>query len=286
MSAVVRGGVRLASYRGRRRKTRSRSRQVAAILEQIINSMDKNLSGQCALVTGGARRVGAAIVRALHAAGASVAIHHNRSADEANALAAELNAARAGSATLYPADLLDLTAAKSMLEKVVSDHGRLDALINNASTFYATPLESINEADWNDLVGTNLKAPLFLSSYAAAALTESKGSIVNIIDIHADRPLGNHSIYGSAKAGLAMLTRSLAKDLAPAVRVNGVAPGAVAWPENGMSDSTKQHILGRIPLARQGQPEDIAGCVLYLVKDAHYVTGQIIAVDGGRSIGW
>ena len=164
--------------------------------------------------------------------------------------------------------------------------GGLDILVNNASTFYPTPLGEITEADWDDLVGSNFKAPLFLSQAAAASLRERRGSIVNIVDIHAQRPLSNHLVYGSAKAGLAMLTRALAKELAPDVRVNGVSPGAILWPESDMSDDTKASILDQVPLARAGEPGDIAGCVVYLVRDATYVTGQIVAVDGGRSIGW
>ncbi len=164
--------------------------------------------------------------------------------------------------------------------------GRLDGLVNNASSFYPTPVGKIDEKHWDELVGSNLKAPLFLSQAAAPHLTDAHGAIVNIVDIHAERPLRDHSVYGSAKAGLAMMTRSLAKDLAPDVRVNGVAPGAILWPENGMTESVQQGILDQIPLNRAGSPEDIAGCVLYLLRDATYVTGQIIPVDGGRSIGW
>jgi pteridine reductase len=145
---------------------------------------------------------------------------------------------------------------------------------------------SITEDEWQDLVGTNLKAPLFLAQASADALRANGGNIVNIVDIHARRPLREHVVYGSAKAGLEMLTRALAKELAPHVRVNGVAPGAILWPEDGMTDEVRQNILEQIPLARPGEPDDIAGCVLYLVRDAGYVTGQVIAVDGGRSIGW
>ena len=164
-------------------------------------------------------------------------------------------------------------------------HG-VDILVNNASSFYATPLGTITEEEWNDLVGTNLKAPLFLAQALWPQLRERGGTIVNIVDVHARRPLRDHTVYGSAKAGLAMLTRSLAKDMAPEVRVNGVSPGAILWPERGMNDVVKQKIIDQIPLRRSGLPDDIAGCVLYLVRDAGYVTGQFIAVDGGRSIGW
>jgi pteridine reductase len=247
---------------------------------------EATLDDKVALVTGSARRVGAAIATRLHAAGANVVIHYRGSAEEAEALAAGLNESRKNSATAIQADLLDTSAAPRLVASVLGWGGRLDILVNNASTFYPTPLGEITEQHWDDLVGSNLKAPLFLSQAAAPALRECHGAIVNIVDIHARRPLRDHLVYGPAKAGLAMLTRSLAKDLAPEVRVNGVAPGAILWPESDMEDSTKDSILRQVPLARAGNPDDIAGCVLYLARDATYVTGQIIAVDGGRSIGW
>jgi pteridine reductase len=244
------------------------------------------LEGRVALVTGAARRVGAEIATHLHAAGADVGIHYRHSADDAEALAARLNGLRPGSATTFQADLLDTAVIPALVSAVTGWHGGIDILVNNASTFYPTPLGDITNAHWNDLVGSNLKAPLFLSQAAAPGLRERHGSIVNIVDIHAQRPLRNHLVYGSAKAGLAMLTRALAKELAPEVRVNGVSPGAILWPEGDMSDESKASILEQVPLARAGDPADIAGCVLYLVRDATYVTGQIVAVDGGRSIGW
>lgn len=247
---------------------------------------EPTLNDKVALVTGAARRVGAAIASCLHAAGANVAIHYRGSATEADSLAARLNAARDNSAITIQADLLDTGVAPRLIASVLEWRGRLDILVNNASAFYATPLGEITEQHWDDLVGSNLKAPLFLSQAAAPALREANGVIVNIVDIHAQRPLRDHLVYGLAKAGLAMLTRSLAKDLAPDVRVNGVAPGAILWPESDMSESTKESIISQVPLSRGGGPGDIAGCVLYLVRDASYVTGQIIAVDGGRSIGW
>lgn len=239
-----------------------------------------------ALVTGAARRVGAAIANRLHANGADVAIHYRASADAANELVAELNSARPDSAIAIQADLAQTASLPDLVTAIIKWRSRLDILINNASSFYPTPIGEISEAHWDDLLGSNLKAPLFLSQAALPFLRKQRGVIVNIVDIHAERPLKNHAVYGSAKAGLAMLTRSLAKDLAPEVRVNGVSPGAILWPENGMSDAVKESILKQIPLARAGEPDDIASCVLYLVKDASYVTGQIIAVDGGRSIGW
>jgi pteridine reductase len=249
-------------------------------------SSANTLDNKVALVTGAARRIGATIARTLHAAGADVAIHYRGSVDEAQALVAELNGLRADSAAAFAADLTDVTAIAKLAAQAGRWRNQLDVLVNNASSFYPTPAGTITEAQWDDLVGTNLKAPLFLSQAALPALRDGGGVIVNIIDVHASHPLRDHPVYGPAKAGLAMLTRSLAKDLAPDVRVNGVSPGAILWPENDMSDDTKAAILKQVPLARPGDPEDIAGAVLFLVRDATYVTGQIIAVDGGRSVGW
>lgn len=244
------------------------------------------LAGKWALVTGAGRRVGAAIARALHGQGAGVAIHYRGSAADATELARELNCVRPGSALAIQADLHDTGKLGNLVEAVVRHGGRLDVLVNNASSFYPTPLAGITEAQWSDLLGTNLKAPLFLAQAALPHLKATKGVIVNIVDIHAVRPLKDHTMYGAAKAGLAFLTRALARDLAPDIRVNGVAPGAILWPEGGVSDQMRDVVLKQIPLKRVGEPADIAGCVLYLVRDAHYVTGQIIAVDGGRSVGW
>ena len=239
-----------------------------------------------ALVSGGARRIGAAIARRLHEAGATVAIHYRGSADEAHRLRDMLNTRRHDSARIFEADLAETERLPALIESVVDWAGTLDILVNNASSFYPTPLGSVTETQWDDLMGTNLKAPLFLSQAAWPYLRRQGGSIVNLVDVHARRPLRDHAVYGSAKAGLEMLTRSLAKDMAPDVRVNGVAPGAILWPERGMNEVVKRKIIGQIPLKRSGLPDDIAGCVLYLVRDAAYVTGQVIAVDGGRSIGW
>lgn len=244
------------------------------------------LDGRWALITGAGRRIGACIARTLHAAGAGVVIHYRGSKGPALKVASELNEVRAGSAITVGADLLDIGGLRTVLEEVLDQTGRLDALVNNASSFYPTPLGRITEDQWDDLIGTNLKAPLFLSQTCTPRLREAGGSIVNIVDIHAVRPLRDHAVYGPAKAGLAMLTRSLARDLAPDVRVNGVAPGAILWPEDEMTDATKNKIIRQVPMGRPGEPEDIADCVLYLLRDAAYVTGQIIAVDGGRSIGW
>ena len=247
---------------------------------------ENGLENKIVLVTGAARRIGAAIVTRLHANGARVAIHYRGSSDEAESLADRLNEQRPGSSNTFQADLLDTSSVPQLVADVVAWGGRLDALVNNASTFYPTPVGTITEKEWDDLVGSNLKAPLFLSQAATPHLKEAGGAIVNIVDIHAQRPLRDHPVYGPAKAALAMLTRSLAKDLAPDIRVNGVSPGAILWPEDGMSAAAQQSILLQVPLQRAGDPDDIAGCVLYLLRDAPYVTGQIIAVDGGRSIGW
>ncbi len=246
----------------------------------------KNLKNKTALVTGAARRIGATIARTLHAGGADVAIHFRGSADDATRLADDLNAERPDSAAIFDAELTDIPGLDTLVANILAWRGQLNILVNNASNFYATPIGEITEEQWDDLVGINLKAPLFLAQAACSALREANGVIVNIVDIHAQRPLRDHAVYGPAKAGLAMLTRSLAKDLAPEIRVNGVAPGAILWPEDGMSDATKETILGQVPLGRAGEPEDIANAVLFLARDAGYVTGQIIAVDGGRSIGW
>ena len=247
---------------------------------------ENKLDGRVVLVSGSARRIGAAIVTRLQENGARVAIHYRGSATEADGLAASLNEMRPDSARTFQADLLGHEAIPKLIADIVAWGGRLDGLVNNASTFYPTPIGKISEENWDDLVGSNFKAPLFLSQAAVPHLRESRGSIVNIVDIHAQRPLRDHAVYGAAKAALAMLTRSLAKDLAPEVRVNGVSPGAILWPEGGMTDEVQQTILRQVPLERPGEPEDIAGCVLFLLSDADYVTGQIIAVDGGRSIGW
>ena len=249
-------------------------------------SHHRTLEGQTALVTGSARRIGAEIVRQLHGAGARVAVHHRSSVVEAEKLRDELNAVRPDSAEIFAADLLETKTLQDLVDSVISWSGQLDILVNNASSFYPTPVGTVTESNWRDLMGSNLKAPLFLTQAAHPHLRARGGNVVNIVDIHARRPLSGHLVYGPAKAALEMLTKSLAKELAPEVRVNGVSPGAILWPEGGMSDDDRNAILKQIPLARTGGPEDIAGCVLWLVRDATYVTGQVIAIDGGRSLGW
>lgn len=244
------------------------------------------LSGQTALVTGAARRIGAEIARHMHAAGARVAIHYRSSIVDAEAVRDELNGEREDSAAIFCADLLETHKLQDLVDEVIAWSGGLDVLVNNASSFYPTPMGTITESNWTDLIGSNLKAPLFLTQAALPHLRHNGGNVINIVDIHARRPLSGHVVYGPAKAALEMLTRTLAKELAPEIRVNGVSPGAILWPEEGMSDDARESILRQIPLHRTGGPEDIAGCVVYLVTEASYVTGQVIAVDGGRSLGW
>ncbi len=226
---------------------------------------------QAILITGAARRIGAATARALHAAGARIVLHCHRSRDEAEALSDELNGIREES---------------WLAEDAARAFGRLDGLVNNASSFHATPFGEIGLRDWEDLIGTNLRAPLFLAQAAAPHLRAWQGAIVNIVDIHAERPLADYAVYTIAKAGLAGLTRSLALELAPDVRVNGVAPGAILWPEGGkhFSPAERGRITEQTPLERVGGPEDVAGAVKYLLFDAPFVTGEILAVDGGRRL--
>jgi pteridine reductase len=250
------------------------------------NTQSNTLDGSVVLVTGAARRLGAAIARGFHSEGARVCIHFHRSGGEAEQLRDELNAIRADSATLIAADLLDLPALPHIVEHAVTSFGRLDVLINNASSFYPTPLGSVTAAQWDDLIGTNLRAPLFLSQAAAAHLRRSQGLIVNMIDIHARRPLPQHPVYSTAKAGLVMLTRSLARELAPDVRVNGIAPGPILWPDAGLDEAIKSEIVAKTLLKRSGSTADIVRTALFFAKDAPYITGQILAVDGGRSVGW
>jgi pteridine reductase len=244
------------------------------------------LAGQTALITGAARRVGAQLARALHAEGANLAIHCHRSLAEAERLSAELNAVRPASAQVFGADLRDAAQPAHLVAQTCTRFGGLNLLINNASSFYPTPLGTITLAQWQDLMGTNLQAPLFMAQAAAAALKASRGTIINIVDIHGLRPLRDYSVYSTAKAGLIMLTRALARELAPEVRVNAVAPGAVLWPEAGMDEQRQRKILEQTPLHRPGSPADIARAVLFFAAESPFVTGQILAVDGGRSVGW
>jgi len=237
------------------------------------------------LITGGAKRVGAAICRRLHAAGANLMLHYRASAGEARLLQAELNHTRPKSVSLIQADLLDLNKLPSVVEQTLQAFGRLDALVNNASTFFPTTVGEITEASWTDLIGTNLQVPLFLAQAAAPALRKAQGAIVNLSDIHAERPLKNYVVYSIAKSGLAGLTRSLARELAPEVRVNAVAPGPILWPDDESFDElSRQRIISHTPLKREGTPDDIARAVHFLLADADYITGETINVDGGRNM--
>jgi pteridine reductase len=238
------------------------------------------------LITGGARRVGAAICRMLHASGADIMLHYRSSSPEAREVQAELNSVRPDSVALVQADLLNLALLPSVVTETVNRFGRLDVLVNNASSFFPTPIGEITEQAWEDLVGTNLKTPLFLSQAAAPHLRRSHGCIVNIVDIHADRPTRTYAVYSSAKGGLMAQTRALACDLAPEVRVNGISPGVILWPEDERwsDEVARQRIIHSTLLKRVGEPDDIARTARFLIYDAPYITGQVIAVDGGRSI--
>lgn len=248
------------------------------------NNLSASLDDRVVVITGGAKRVGAEIARMLHGAGASVLVHYRDSHEAAATLADELNAIRPRSVAIERAGLLDAESPTRIVAAALRAFGRLDILINNASSFYPTPLGEITPVAWDDLIGTNLKAPLFLSQAAAPSLRVQRGLIINIVDIHGRRPLKGHPVYSIAKAGLAMLTRSLARELGPEIRVNGIAPGPVLWPERMMDVSLQQEIIGKTALKRHGTPQDIARTALFLARDAPYITGQIIAVDGGRSI--
>ncbi len=237
-----------------------------------------------ALITGAAQRLGANTARHLHANGFKVALHYRTSAAPANALAAELNKIRPQSAHTFAADLLDSAAPDALIRDVINECGQLNALVNNASSFYATALGDITDEVWNDLIGTNLKAPLFLIQAAAPHLRRSRGCVVNMLDIYTERPPALHAVYCAAKGGMAVLTRALALELAPHVRVNGIAPGAILWPHPEPTEEAKNAIIKSVPLERLGDRQDIAKAALYLIRDAHYTTGETIAVDGGRRL--
>lgn len=238
------------------------------------------------LITGAAKRVGAVVARSLHDQGMRIAIHYSTSASDAQKLQDEFNRKRADSAIILQANLLDTAALPQLVEQTVSAFGQLDVLINNASTFYATPVGTITEDHWHDLMGTNLKGPLFLSQAAAPYLAKQKGCIINMADIHASQPLKSFPVYCIAKAGILMLTKVMAKELSPQVRVNAIAPGPILWPENqeGMTDALRDKIVQRTLLKRHGTPEDVAKAVNFFIEGADYVTGQVLAIDGGRSL--
>lgn len=245
-----------------------------------------SLENKVILITGGAKRVGAAISRMLHADGANLMIHYRQSANEARALQAELNLKRPNSAAIIHGELLNMAVLPTLVEETVKHFGRLDALINNASSYYATELGEIGDDQWQDLIGSNLKAPLFLSQAAATELAKTKGCIVNITDMHVERPKKGYVVYSVAKAGLVTLTKSLAHEMAPNVRVNAVAPGPVMWPEDNpqFDEVYRKRVISQTLLKRIGEGDDVAKAVRFLIKDAPFMTGQVIAVDGGRSL--
>lgn len=243
------------------------------------------LTPKVALITGGVKRIGAAIARQLHTMGVNLALHYHHSEADAQALQTELHAQRPDSVVLLQADLLRIAKLPRLVEKTLEHFGRLDILINNASSFYPTPVQQVDEKLWDDLLGTNLKAPFFLAQAAAPHLQTTQGCIINLVDIYGERPLRAFPIYSIAKAGLIMLTKTLARELGPGIRVNAIAPGTILWPEKIESDEiTKKRAISKIALKRVGQPDDIAQAVIFLVYHANYITGQVITVDGGRSL--
>ena len=248
--------------------------------------MNPDLADKVVLITGGAKRVGASICRLLHAGGANLMVHYRSSATEARALQAELNLQRPNSVAIIQGDLLNLPVLSSLVQETISHFGRLDVLINNASSYYATEIGEIGEEQWDDLIGSNLKAALFLSQAAAPELRKQHGCIVNITDMHAERPKKGYIVYSIAKAGLVTLTKSLAQELSPEIRVNAVAPGPVMWPENNpqFDEVYRQRVISQTLLKRIGEGDDVAKAVRFLILDAPFVTGQVIAVDGGRSL--
>jgi len=266
------------------RRTDRRHQPNDSELRLRVLSQTAGLQDRTALITGAGQRLGAAIAQTLHAAGMNICIHYRNSAEPARRLCETLRRQRADSAELLQADLLDNTTIEPLMASAQSRWGRLDALVNNASSFFPTPLATTTERQWEDLIGTNLKAPFFLARAAAPVLAANGGCIVNIVDIHADRPLAGHPVYCAAKAGLVMLTKSLAWELGPEVRVNAVAPGAVLRPAQGLTPAQRSIITQRTALRRFGTPEDVAEAVHYLVAAGAYVTGEILTVDGGRSV--
>ena len=249
-----------------------------------MNANRKSLEDKVALITGGARRIGDCIARTLHHEGMKLVIHYHKSAEAARELQAELHHHRPDSVLLVGTDLLDPAKLEKLVSQATAEFGQLDVLVNNASSFYPTPVGQTTDEQWDDLIGVNLKAPYFLSQAAAGPLTVSGGCIINLVDIYAERPLKNHPVYNVTKAGLIGLTRALARELGPEVRVNAVAPGAILWPDGDVDEIAQQRLISRTPLKRTGNPTDIAQTVLFLVRDAEFLTGQIVNVDGGRSI--
>ena len=236
------------------------------------------------LITAAGRRIGAAVARHLHRRGCNVALHYRTTADQTRALGQELNAQRPDSAIVVQAELRRFELLPGLVAACCDAFGAVDAVVNNAALFRPSPIGAVRPGDWDQIIGSNLAAPFFLIQAAAPALSRRQGCVVNILDIYAERPLPRHPLYCASKAGLAMLTRALARDLAPEIRVNAVAPGAILWPESAPADQDHSAILARIPLGRAGEPADIAGAVSYLILDAPYVTGHILTVDGGRTL--
>lgn len=236
------------------------------------------------LITGAAKRVGASIARALHTAGYNLALHYRNSLADLTTLVTDLEALRPQSTLILQAELAETEQLSELIELSINHFGRLDGLVNNASTFYPTPIGNITSEQWNELFSSNAQAPFFLSQAAAPYLKQQGGAIVNLVDIYAERPLENHSVYCMAKAALAMMTLSLAKELGPEIRVNAVAPGAILWPESGKAYTDQQELISRTPLKRTGTADDVAHAVLWLLRDAAFVTGEIIRIDGGRSL--
>lgn len=241
------------------------------------------MRNKTALITGAAKRIGAAIAEQLHTSGMNVIIHYNSSGKEAHELVRKLNGIRRDSAIMIQANLEHKEYYPALIEAALEFKDGIDVLVNNASAYYPTAMGSIDDKQWNELINTNLKAPLFLSQLAAQSLRKNKGCIINITDIHAERPLRNHSVYSVSKAGLIMLTQSLAKELAPAIRVNAISPGAIMWPDD-LDDEKKNEILNEIMMKRVGNVEDITKAVMFLIKDADYITGQVLNIDGGRTL--
>ncbi len=241
------------------------------------------LGNKVALITGAAHRIGASTAQLLHAEGMNLVLHYRSSREAAQKLQGKMLEKRPDSVILVQTDLHKIDNLPALVKEATDAWGRLDVLINNASSFYQTPINKVSEKQWDDLMGTNLKAPFFLSQAAAGQLKKNHGCIINMVDIHAERPLKGYPVYSMAKAGLVMMTRALACELGPEVRVNGVAPGAILWPEN-TDDITKQRIVSRTFLKRKGESNDIASAILYLIRDARYMTGQVLTIDGGRSL--
>lgn len=245
---------------------------------------DNSLKDKVVLITGGARRIGARVCEHLHHLGMRLVVHYRASETDAKALQERLNTERPDSVILIQGDLLNVAKLRDLVKQTINAFGQLDVLINNASTFYPTPLEQADEKQWEDLIGTNVKAPFFLAQAAAPYLRKTNGCIINMADIHGERPLKNHPIYSIAKAGSIMLTRTLARELGPEIRVNGIAPGAILWPENELDEMAKQRIMSNTPLKTSGEPDDIAHAIIYLIRHARFVTGHVIPVCGGRSV--